>query len=115
MYTRNFLTNAVLALPANEQTQLFQLMSNNAALLEKVMPGLPGLPHMYNRDELTKSVMTLSDDEQAQLFQLISNHAALLEKVMPGLPLVALVLDGSSEINHILLDKYLHWNSNKAI
>ena len=41
MYTKDTLTDSVLALTADEQKTLFQVLQDNAELFEKVMPGIP--------------------------------------------------------------------------
>jgi hypothetical protein len=46
MYTVDVLTNNVMKLSEQERAQLFQLLSNNAVLLSKVLPELPLLNHI---------------------------------------------------------------------
>ena len=51
MYTVNGLTEIVMNLTEQEQQKLFQLVTDNAELLIKVMPDMPLLQHIMNNTE----------------------------------------------------------------
>lgn len=52
MYTTETLTQAVMQLTATERHQLFELLTNHATLLDRLLPGLPIIMHITKQQRL---------------------------------------------------------------
>lgn len=52
MYTNQTITQAVNGLTDDEKRTLFQLITDHAALLDKIIPGLPLVGHVLGKESL---------------------------------------------------------------
>lgn len=53
MYTTESITQAVDQLTHDEKLTLFQLITDHAMLLDKILPGLPLINHVIGKQTLT--------------------------------------------------------------
>ena len=58
MYTIPTITQTITGLPQDEKHVLFQIISEHATLLDKIMPGLPLIGHATGQQVLTHSLAT---------------------------------------------------------
>ena len=58
MYTVPTITQTIIGLPQDEKHVLFQIISEHAALLDKIMPGFPLIGHATGQQVLTHPLAT---------------------------------------------------------
>jgi len=58
MYTIPTITQTIIGLPQDEKHVLFQIISEHAGLLDKIMPGLPLIGHATGQQVLTNPLAT---------------------------------------------------------
>ena len=58
MYTIPTITQTIIGLPQDEKHALFQIISEHAELLDKIMPGLPLIGHATGQQVLTHPLAT---------------------------------------------------------
>ena len=63
-------------------------------------------------DYITHNAMQLTADEQDQLFKVVTENAELFDKVMPDYPLIKLILHGTTDSNHEIIQAYVAWKSD---
>jgi hypothetical protein len=64
MYTIQSITQSIAGLSQSVKHKLFQLLSKNTDLLDKILPGLPLIDHATGRQHLTH---TLAEEYDAWL------------------------------------------------
>jgi hypothetical protein len=58
MYTTQTITQTIIGLPQDEKHTLFQIISDHATLLDKIMPELPLIGHATGQQVLTHPLAT---------------------------------------------------------